>query len=149
VDEVKRLEAQLKGYQTKLGNLESKRTRLLDLFLDAEIDKEHLKKREFELRGTIHRMKEEALEIEGRLSEMAAMNGISFASLDGELLRLMKRAGFRTINLSLMSTDDCLKSTMGRPEGFSDFSTVLHEAERAGLNVIAYVIFRHARPEYC
>ena len=30
---------------------------------------------------------------EGNL-ELSAMNGVSFASLDGELLRLMKRAGF-------------------------------------------------------
>lgn len=72
--------------------------------------------------------------------EMAAMNGISFASLDGELLRLMKRAGFRTINLSLVSTDDCLKSTMGRTHGVSDFGTITDEAERVGLNVIAYAI---------
>lgn len=72
--------------------------------------------------------------------EMAAMNGVSFASLDAELLMLMKCAGFKTINLSLVSTDDCLKSTMGRPQGVSDFSALLNQAERAGLNVVAYAI---------
>lgn len=72
--------------------------------------------------------------------EMSAMNGISFASLNGELIELMKRAGFKTINLSLVSTDDCLRSSMGRPADAADFSDVLEDAERAGLNVVAYAI---------
>lgn len=76
---------------------------------------------------------------EGTL-EMSAMNGISFASLDGELIGLMKRAGFKTINLSLVSTDDCIRSSMGRPAGAAAFSDVLEDAERAGLNVVAYAI---------
>jgi len=76
---------------------------------------------------------------EGRL-EMSAMNGISFVSLNGELMGLMKRAGFKTINISLVSTDDCLRNTMGRLHGVPDFSAVLDEAEKAGLNVVAYAI---------
>ena len=76
---------------------------------------------------------------EGNL-EMTAMNGISFVSLSSELIGLMKRAGFKTINLSLVSTSDCLRSTMGRPTGTADFSAVLDDAERVGLNVVAYAI---------
>ena len=71
---------------------------------------------------------------------MSAMNGISYASLSGELMGLMKRAGFSTINISLVSTSDSLRSTMGRSQGVSDFSTVLDAAERVGLNVVAYAI---------
>ncbi len=76
---------------------------------------------------------------EGRL-EMSAMNGVSFASLSGELMGLMKRAGFATVNLSLVSTDRDVRSAMGRPAGAADFSAVLDEAEWAGLNVVAYAI---------
>jgi len=72
--------------------------------------------------------------------ELSAMNGVSFASLDVELLRLMKRAGFKTINLSLVSTDPSTKKRMGRPEAVIRFDKILEEAERVGLHLIAYVI---------
>jgi radical SAM superfamily enzyme YgiQ (UPF0313 family) len=72
--------------------------------------------------------------------ELSAMNGVSFASLDGDLLRLMKRAGFRTINLSFVSTDPSFKERMGRPGTTEGFDRVLGEAGQAHLNVIAYAI---------
>jgi radical SAM superfamily enzyme YgiQ (UPF0313 family) len=72
--------------------------------------------------------------------ELTAMNGVSFASLDGELLRLMKKAGFKTINLSFVSTDPSFKERMGRPWKTGDFNKVLKDAEEAGLDVIAYAI---------
>jgi radical SAM superfamily enzyme YgiQ (UPF0313 family) len=77
---------------------------------------------------------------EGAL-ELSAMNGVSFASLDGELLGLMKRAGFRTVNLSLVSTDLLTRERMRRPRGMMEFDSVLTETERIGLDVIAYGIF--------
>jgi radical SAM superfamily enzyme YgiQ (UPF0313 family) len=76
---------------------------------------------------------------EGNL-QLSAMNGISFASLDGELLRLMKRAGFKTINLSFVSADPFIKEHMHRPGRMSGFVDVVTEAERIGLNVVAYAI---------
>ena len=72
--------------------------------------------------------------------ELSAMNGVSFASLDGDLLRLMKRAGFRTINLSFVSTDSSFKKKMSRPGTTEGFDKVLEEAGQAHLNVIAYAI---------
>jgi radical SAM superfamily enzyme YgiQ (UPF0313 family) len=72
--------------------------------------------------------------------ELSAMNGVSFASLDGDLLRLMKRAGFKTINLSFVSTDPSFKERMGRPGTTEAFDKVLGEAGQAHLNVIAYAI---------
>jgi radical SAM superfamily enzyme YgiQ (UPF0313 family) len=71
---------------------------------------------------------------------LSAMNGVSFASLDKELLHLMKKAGFKTINLSFVSTDPRFKTRMGRPGPGSDFDQVLQGAEEARLNVIAYGI---------
>jgi radical SAM superfamily enzyme YgiQ (UPF0313 family) len=72
--------------------------------------------------------------------ELSAMNGISFASLDGELLGLMKRAGFKTINLSYVSADPSTKERMRRPKTKTEFDEILEEAERVGLSVIAYAI---------
>jgi tRNA A37 methylthiotransferase MiaB len=76
---------------------------------------------------------------EGKI-ELSAMNGISFASLDGELLKLMKRAGFHTINLSYVSTDPSTKERMGRPKPAIEFDRILESAERIGLHVISYAI---------
>jgi radical SAM superfamily enzyme YgiQ (UPF0313 family) len=72
--------------------------------------------------------------------ELSAMNGVSFASLDGDLLKLMKRAGFHTINLSYVSTDPSIKERMGRPGSTAVFNKILEDAETAGLHVIAYAI---------
>jgi hypothetical protein len=72
--------------------------------------------------------------------ELTAMNGVSFASLDGELLRLMKRAGFYTVNLSFVSIDPFTKERMKRPEAMIGFDKILEEAERVGLHVVAYAI---------
>jgi radical SAM superfamily enzyme YgiQ (UPF0313 family) len=77
---------------------------------------------------------------EGML-ELSAMNGVSFISLDEGLLLLMKRAGFKTINLSYVSTDPHFKRRMGRPGPGNDFDQVLQDAEKVGLHVIAYAIF--------
>jgi len=72
--------------------------------------------------------------------QLFAMNGISFASLDGELLRLMKQAGFKEVNLSFVSVDPSVKEGMHRPEGMAGFDEIASEATRAGLTVIAYSI---------
>ena len=66
---------------------------------------------------------------EGKI-ELSAMNGISFASLDGELLKLMKKAGFHTINLSYVSTDPSTKERMRRPKPTTEFDRILEEAEQ-------------------
>jgi radical SAM superfamily enzyme YgiQ (UPF0313 family) len=76
---------------------------------------------------------------EGKL-ELSAMNGVSFASLDGELIQLMKKAGFHTLNLSYVSAASSTKKRMRRPQSVADFGSILKEAEKVGLNVVAYAI---------
>jgi anaerobic magnesium-protoporphyrin IX monomethyl ester cyclase len=76
---------------------------------------------------------------EGSL-ELSAMNGVSFDSLDKELLTLMRKAGFKTINLSFVSTDPFFKERIGRPGTTSNFDNILKDAEQVGLNVVAYAI---------
>jgi tRNA A37 methylthiotransferase MiaB len=73
--------------------------------------------------------------------ELTAMNGVSFASLDGELLRLMKRAGFQTINLSFVSITPSIKEKMGRPGLATDFEEILGKVGEAGLHAVVYAIF--------
>jgi radical SAM superfamily enzyme YgiQ (UPF0313 family) len=75
-----------------------------------------------------------------RRLELSAMNGVSFASLDEELLRLMKRGGFRTVNLSYVSTAASTKERMERPGLTTDFDEVLKNVEEARLRAIAYGI---------
>jgi radical SAM superfamily enzyme YgiQ (UPF0313 family) len=75
-----------------------------------------------------------------RTLELSAMNGLSFASLDGELLKLMRKAGFQTINLSLVSVDPSTKERMRRPKTRTEFDKILQRAEQVNLNVIAYAI---------
>jgi radical SAM superfamily enzyme YgiQ (UPF0313 family) len=76
-----------------------------------------------------------------RRLELTAMNGVSFASLDGELLKLMRKAGFHTVNLSFVSTAPSLKKEMGRPTADINFDEILKEVEQAGLRTLAYAIF--------
>jgi uncharacterized radical SAM superfamily protein len=73
--------------------------------------------------------------------ELTAMNGLSFASLDEELLRWMKRAGFKTVNLSFVTTDFSVKERMKRPGLTVDFKEVIRQAEEVGLHVVAYAIW--------
>jgi hypothetical protein len=75
-----------------------------------------------------------------RKIELSAMNGVSYASLDEELLGLMKRAGFKAINLSYVSIDPSTKERMKRPRTTTEFGKILKEAEQFGLSVIAYAI---------
>jgi radical SAM superfamily enzyme YgiQ (UPF0313 family) len=72
--------------------------------------------------------------------ELSAMNGVSFASLDEELLGLMKRAGFHTLNLSFVSSDLLTKERTMRPRARVEFDQILEDADRVGLHVIAYGI---------
>lgn len=72
--------------------------------------------------------------------ELSAMNGVSFNSLDKDLLSLMRKAGFKAINLSFVSTSPSFKEKMGRPGTTEVFDKVLGEAGQVPLNVIAYSI---------
>jgi radical SAM superfamily enzyme YgiQ (UPF0313 family) len=72
--------------------------------------------------------------------ELTAMNGLSFASLDEELLELMRKAGVKTINLSFVTVDGSMIERMRRPGGSTRFERILGAAGRLGLNVVAYAI---------
>ncbi len=72
--------------------------------------------------------------------ECLAMNGISYQSLDPELLGLMKQAGFTHLNLSLVSSDPVTRRKASRPQGLESYLEVVGEAFRLGFMIVSYQI---------
>jgi radical SAM superfamily enzyme YgiQ (UPF0313 family) len=71
---------------------------------------------------------------------LTAMNGISYMSLDSELLELMKRAGFTSLNLSLVSSNESTLKKYRRPHTVKKFVEVVDRAHSTGFDVVAYQI---------
>ena len=69
-----------------------------------------------------------------------AMNGISYLSLDDELLDLMWQAGFTQLNLALVSSDTTVRETTKRPHTLAAYLHVVHKAFQVGLQVVSYQI---------
>jgi radical SAM superfamily enzyme YgiQ (UPF0313 family) len=69
-----------------------------------------------------------------------AMNGISYLSLDSELLELMKQAGFTHLNLALVSSDITVRETTKRPHTTQKYLEVVREAVRLGFRIVSYQI---------
>jgi radical SAM superfamily enzyme YgiQ (UPF0313 family) len=72
--------------------------------------------------------------------ELRAMNGLYPPSLDKEVVRAMKTAGFKTLNLSLGSTCKQQLNRFNRADVRPDFDRALDWAERHGLEAVGYVI---------
>jgi len=72
--------------------------------------------------------------------QLLAMNGISYLSLDAELLALMRRAGFTHLNLSLVSSDRSVREATKRPHTVKKYLEVVEAAARLGLKVVSYQI---------
>jgi radical SAM superfamily enzyme YgiQ (UPF0313 family) len=103
--------------------------------LDFEDDNLTLARSEMETlcRGIIREYPEGELVLQ-------AMNGVSYLSLDPELLGLMRRAGFTHMNLSLVSLDEATCRAMGRPHSVEAYLRVIHEAFRLGFGLVTYQI---------
>ena len=71
---------------------------------------------------------------------LLAMNGISYLSLNRELLDLMKRAGFHHLDLSLVSAEEATLARMRRPHSLEKYLEVVKEAHALGLPVVSYQI---------
>lgn len=72
--------------------------------------------------------------------ECLAMNGISFQSLDPDLLRAMKRAHFTHLNLALVSGDPRTRNRISRPHALRRYLQVVREAHRLGFHLVSYQI---------
>lgn len=72
--------------------------------------------------------------------ELVAMNGISYLSLDEELLELMYRAGFSHLNLALVSSDKTVRQTTKRPHTLEAYVKVVQRAHQLGFKIVSYQI---------
>jgi len=72
--------------------------------------------------------------------ELRAMNGLFPPSLDQSMIKLMKNAGFRTLNLSLGSTSGKQLRRFRRPDVRHAVEKVICSAEKYGLGVVCYII---------
>jgi radical SAM superfamily enzyme YgiQ (UPF0313 family) len=75
-----------------------------------------------------------------REMEFVAMNGISYLSLDEELLGLMFQAGFSQLNLALVSSDKTVRETTKRPHTLEAYLKVVHKAVQLGFKIVSYQI---------
>ena len=75
-----------------------------------------------------------------REMEFLAMNGISYLSLDDELLALMRRAGFTQLNLALVSSDQSVRETTKRPHTMDAYLRVVRRAYELGFKIVSYQI---------
>ncbi len=71
---------------------------------------------------------------------LMAMNGVAYFRLDDEILSGMFEAGFRDLNLSLVSTNQKLMRQLKRPLHLKRFLNVVEHAFKLGMRVTAYQI---------
>jgi radical SAM superfamily enzyme YgiQ (UPF0313 family) len=76
----------------------------------------------------------------GREMQLVAMNGISYLSLDDELLELMYHAGFSHLNLALVSSDKTVRETTKRPHTLEAYVKVVRKAHQLGFKMVSYQI---------
>jgi len=72
--------------------------------------------------------------------ELRAMNGLYPPSLDEDVVAAMEAAGFRTLNLSLGTTDADQLKRFHRPDVTAAFDRALALAERFRLAAVGYII---------
>jgi hypothetical protein len=76
---------------------------------------------------------------EGQI-ELLAMNGISAANISAPLLDEMKRSGFRSLNLALVTSDKERQRATKRPGSTSHFDRIVEQAATLGMEMVNYLI---------
>ncbi|MDZ7332934.1 MAG: B12-binding domain-containing radical SAM protein [candidate division KSB1 bacterium] len=72
--------------------------------------------------------------------KLSAMNGVLADSLDEDLVRIMKAAGFEWLNIPLVSGSPKVQQEITRHQSYQHFSKVVFWAQHYGLKVVAYLI---------
>jgi radical SAM superfamily enzyme YgiQ (UPF0313 family) len=80
------------------------------------------------------------LEFPAKELRLVAMNGISYLSLDREILELMKKAGFRNLNISLVSANDHVLARLKRPHTLNKYLDVVNQGHGLGFDIVSYQI---------
>jgi len=81
-----------------------------------------------------------AADFNGLNCRFLAMNGISHLSLDREILHLMRLAGFRHLNISLVSSSEQILKRLHRPQSLESFLAVVAQAQALGFKITSYQI---------
>jgi len=72
--------------------------------------------------------------------QLYAMNGISVETLSKEILEKMWQAGFRNLNVSLVTAQDAIKQKLNRPFTNEQFEKIVSDAVVLGYEITAYLI---------
>ena len=72
--------------------------------------------------------------------ELRAMNGLYPPAIDEEIILMMKKSGFRTLNLSLGSTSKDQLKKFKRPDVRASFEKALLLAKKYDLECVSYII---------
>lgn len=72
--------------------------------------------------------------------QLLAMNGICYWTLDEEILKAMRHAGFTHLNLSLVSTHAGLLRDLKRPNSLKKYKAVVKTAADLGFKIVSYQI---------
>lgn len=91
-------------------------------------------------RGIILLCQEICRRFEGRERTLLAMNGVSYKSLNQEILTAMQQAGFRRLNLALVSSDQEVLEAVGRGYDLEKFHRVIGEADELGFDLEVHLI---------
>ena len=88
------------------------------------------------------RLLTEALQTEfkGDDIRLMAMNGVAYFRLTKEILLQMRAAGFRDLNISLVSINEQLLRRLKRPYHFGKFQEMVQFADQLKMNVVSYQI---------
>ncbi len=80
------------------------------------------------------------MKFKGLRLELRAMNGLFPPTLDEQTIKMMKEAGFRTLNLSLGSTSEDQLRKFHRPDPRKSLENIFALAEKYGLEAVCYII---------
>ncbi len=94
----------------------------------------------FDRKGTLELCEKIAAAFPEKDVQLLAMNGICYWTLDGTLLKKMRRAGFTHLNLSLVSLNATLLHGIHRPHSLGKYRAVVKKAAALGFKTVAYQI---------
>lgn len=122
-------------YDSVLGEISLAVNRFGVRFIDFEDEHLTLKRKPF-----FQFLERLITDYQGYKLELRAMNGLYPPSLDPEMVVLMKKAGFKTLNLSLCSTSPDQLKRFNRPDVSRAFDRILTTAEALNLETVGYII---------
>ena len=124
-----------RSYDSVLAEIELAVDRFGVRFIDFEDEHLTLKREPF-----IRFLEQVITRFQGYDLELRAMNGLYPPSLDPEMMGLMKKAGFKALNLSLCSTSPEQLQRFNRPDVSQAFDRILKAAAALNLETVGYII---------